>query len=770
MWLSKLKKKKAQYFLLGIIFTISIALISVSTIVTVVANTFASEYYAGDSTPDLHIITTNKSVADKSRSWYESKGNEVRNYNNYNMFSVSTNLSLDNKTNEYMMSFVIPMDNIENLSNKINIIDGDKGSKAPRRGEMWIPSTVAKLKEISVGDIAKIIDSNGNELEFKISAIITDSNQSTTAMGVLYTYINEEDREILKALPSANSITMNCNGDSTEKSKELVSYINEPIGGIVGDKNLYVIAATMTPSLIGGLGLMSSIILIVGLILILRSNIKNNILKEYKSIGIYKAIGYSSKKIRKIYLYGYGLVSICSSLLGILISIPLVTYICNIIFEYLGVYSFDLLSLGIVTVAFILFNLLVYFNVYRVLRVVNKIRPVDAINIGLTSSKEKFNKSVIKNNSSSFAMAINDIFKYKKNNFIILLIFTLVFYVSILFLNVANTMLTLDENLYQIFGTANADLVVAAPTDIEDSLKDIKKYLDKDERVEEYYLWDVTGQSKITIDNTKYKVDSGSLQATTYDKYNEEDFSITEGRNPRNKNEVSLGVIIMKDNELKIGDYITINVEGESRELLIVGSYASMMGNGQNLRLTNDVLSSGSNGNVAFVKLKNVEDYTGLKSDIDNKFNGVSVDKIYSPLRDTASQVVDTAVPISSILLVGVLAFGLLNIMNILTTSNLDNRKNYGIMKSLGFNSKYIKRRSNYRIMISAILGSVIGVSLNIFTSAGLMKAALGFNVFNFNEPMTVIFVIISFILIMLIMYVCNREIRKISTVELMME
>ena len=770
MWLSKLKKKKAQYFLLGVIFTIAIALISVSTIVTVVANTFATQYYEGDSTPDVHIITTKDSVVEKSLEWYKSKGSEVRNYRNYDIFSVSTNLSLNNKINDFIISFVVPIDSIETLSNKVNVIEGDKDEKSPKKGEMWIPSTVANLEDIKVSDTAKIIDSNGETLEFKISAIVNDSNQSSTAMGALYTYVNESDREILRALPAANSVTMNCDGNTSEKCTELVSYINEPLGGVAADKSLYILSATMAASLIGGLGLTFSIIIIIVLILILRSNIKNNLLKEYRLIGIYKAMGHSSKNIRKIYLYGYELVSICASLLGILISIPIVTYICNIIFENLGVYSFDLVSLVIVTVAFLLFNLLVYINVYTVLRSVNKIKPVDAINIGLASSKEKFKKSLIKNNSSSFAMAINDIFKYKKSNFIIVMIFTLVFYMSILFLNVANTMMTLDNNLYKIFGTAKSDLVIAAPTDIEDSLKDINAYLDKDERVESYYSWDVTGKSKITIDNTKYKVDSGTFMPTTYNKFNEEDFSIAEGRNPRNKNEVSLSVTIMKANELKIGDYITINIEGESREFLISGSYASMMGNGQNLRLTNDVLSSGSNGNVAFVKLKNLDDYSSLKRDIDNKFSGVSVDSIYSPLRDTASQVVDTAVPISSILLVGVLAFGLLNIMNTLITSNLDNRKNYGIMKSLGFTSKYIKRRSNYRIMLLAGLGAVIGVGLNLSTSAGVMKVALGYAVFKFSVSMTAVFIIISFALIMLTMHVCNRGIKKISTVELIME
>lgn len=770
MWLSKLKKKKVQYLLLGVIFTIAIALVSVSTIVTVVANTFVTKYYEGDSTPDIHVLTTNKSVVDKTSSWYELKGSEVRNYKNYNMFSVSTNLSFNNVNNDSPISFVIPIEDIKDLSNKVNIVDGDKKAKAPNKGEVWIPSTISKLKEISIGDTASIIDSNGDTLEFKVSGVITDSNQSTTSMGILYIYVNEEDRESLKALPSANSITMNCDGDLTEESKDLVSYINEPIGGIVGNKDLYIMSATMTPSLVGGLGLMASIILIIGLMVILRSNIKNNILKEYKSIGVYKAMGYSSKKIRKIYMSGYTLVSICSSLLGILISIPIVTYLCNIIFEYLGVYSFDLVSLGIVTIAFILFNLIVYVNVYGVLRVVNKIKPVDAINIGVTSSKEKFKKSVIENNSSSLAMAINDIFKYKKSNFIIVIIFTLVFYVSILFLNVANTMLTLDKNLYKIFGTAKSDLVVAAPTDIEDSLSDIKTYLDKDDRVEGYYLWDVLGKNKISIDNTKYKVDSGLLNTSVYDKYNDEDFSITEGRNPRNRNEVSLSTVIMKENELKIGDYITINVEGENRELLISGTYSSMMSNGQSLRVTSDILKDRSTGNVTFVKLKNTDNYDAIKKDIDSQFKGVTVDNIYTALKDTASQVVDTAVPISSILLVGVLAFGLINIMNTLKSSNLDNRKNYGIMKSLGFTSKYIKRRSNYRIMILAILGALIGLTLNLTTSDGLMKVALGYAVFEFSISMTAWLVIISFILIMLIMYVCNKGIGKISTIELIKE
>lgn len=770
MWLCKLKKKKIQYILLGIIFAIAIALISVSTVVTGVSKTFAEKYYEGDSTPDIYVVTTSDSVMEKSYSWYKSKGSDLRNYKKYNMFSVSTNLSFNGKSNDNIMSYVVPIDSVENLSNKLEFVEGNNKEKSPRRGEMWIPSTIANIKDIKVGGTVKIVDANGENFEYKVSAIVNDSNQSSTAVGVLYVYVDENERETLKALPPAKMATMNCDGDTSEISKELIEYINEPLGGVIVDKSLFILAVTRAGSLIGGLGLMTSIILTIVLILILRSNIKNNVLREYKSIGIYKALGYSSKKIRRIYLYGYELVSIVSSLIGIVISIPMVTHICNIVFKNLGVYKFDLISFGILILVFLIFNLSVYINLYRVLKCIDKIKPVEAINIGITSSKEKMKKSLIKNNSSSLCMAINDIFKYKKNNFIILIMFILVFYMSTLFMNVANTMITLDSNLYKIFGTANADLVIAAPSDIDDSIREVRKYLDNDDRVNGYYLWDVIGQSKIGIDTSEYKIEGGSLMATTYNKFNEDDFSIIQGINPRNKKEVSLSVDIMKRNDLSIGDYITLNIEGESREFLIVGSYASMMSNGQNARLTSDVLSSGSNGNVAFVKLKNVDDYNSLKNDIYNKFEGITIDKVYSPLKDTASQVVETSVPISIIVLVGVLIFGIFNIVNILIINNFDNRKKYGIMKSLGFNSKYIKRRSNYRIMSLAVLGGLIGVGLTVFTSKDLMKLALGFDVFNLNLNMTLVLVAITFVLIIVTIYICNRSIDKISTVELIEE
>ena len=385
---------------------------------------------------------------------------------------------------------------------------------------MWISSTTANSKNFKVGDKAKIIDGKGKSLEYKVSAIVNDSNQSSTAIGILIVYVNEDDRGKLESLPKANMVTFNCDGDTSKMSNELVEYINEPIGGAIVNKSLFIVSATMTSSIIGGIGLITGIILVIMLMLILKSNIKNNILREYKSIGIYKSMGYSSKKIRRIYSYGYGLVSIISSLIGIIISIPMIGYICNIAFKNIGTYSFDGISVGIMLMTFLIFNLIVYITVYSVLSCINKIKPVEAINIGVTSSKEKLKKSLIKNNSSSFCMAINDIFKYKKSNFISLIVFILVFYISIFYLNIAYSMSSLDDNLYKIFGTANSDLIISAPSDIENSISEVKEYIDLDSRVDDYYIWNTVDQGKVGLDVSKYEVVGGTLMATMYNKFN----------------------------------------------------------------------------------------------------------------------------------------------------------------------------------------------------------------------------------------------------------
>ena len=132
-----------------------------------------------------------------------------------------------------------------------------------------------------------------------------------------------------------------------------------------------------------------------------------------------------------------------------------------------------------------------------------------------------------------------------------------------------------------------------------------------------------------------------------------------------------------------------------------------------------------SSGNVLFVKLKDKKDFESIRTDILNKFDGVSVDKVAPMLEDAVSQVKDIMLPVVMLLLIGVGAFSITIVISMVVSNNLDNRKNFGIMKSLGFSNSYIRRRILTRIMILALIGNIVGLILNLMGGRELFKGAV---------------------------------------------
>lgn len=770
----KLRKNKRQCFLLGLIFTIVISLFSVCTIFCVKANTFVKEYYKGDTSPDIAYTTVSESAAKKSVEWARLQGNNLRNLSKKDIFSVSNNIRVNDNLLDAPASFIIPIKDINDLQWKVKISNGDLESSAPRSGEIWILKSYANKKGITIGDKIKVKDSEGKYIEFKVSSLINDSNQASITQTILYFYINNEDIDGLKNVEKAYFITFNTNEPYTKEAYKKVTddmskYINEPVNGFIQNKQEYISQASAIPLQIGGIGMVSGMLLIIILIIILRSNLWNFILKEYKSIGIYKSIGMNSKQIGRFYLEYYGAISVVSSLIGLIASIPISEYMCNTIFQYIGKYSFDSSSFVIVMSIFIGFNLLVYLNLKYILRKVKEIKPVEAINIGLTSSKEKFKKSLIKNTSNSFAMAINDIFKYKKSSIITVLTFTLCFYICLFFINIENSMFKMDKNFSEWFNIPKSDMVISTSGSSSDSLKEVTKYMEEKGYTKKAYLWDMYDSNKnIRFDDVKYKGDVSPFNIVIYNEYNEEDFSINRGRNPREKNEIAVTESLMKKNSLKIGDYMEFIVKGERKEYLIIGTYNII--DDDSVRILTESVE-GKGGNNAFIKLNHKEDYEKIKKELKDKFDYITVDKVFTAMGDAVVNIKELSLRITTIILGGIMAFAIMVVISLVMSINSDNRKNYGVMKAQGFSSSYIRNRCLYRITILSFIGAVIGLGINLISSREVLRAMLkGVNgyVFTLFGTWAAILGLMAVIIISTIL--SCRSIKKISTVELIVD
>ena len=257
---------------------------------------------------------------------------------------------------------------------------------------------------------------------------------------------------------------------------------------------------------------------------------------------------------------------------------------------------------------------------------------------------------------------------------------------------------------------------------------------------------------------------------TPFDKFNEDDYSIIEGHNPRNKNEIALSNLIMQRNKLTIGDYFELNVKGTNKKFLITGKFASMMGNRQSFRITTEGIE-GEGGNSIYVKLKDLSDYDKLKKDIEQKYSYATVNNALPMMKDNIKQVQDIILPVTLILTIGMAAFAVINVINVVITINRESRKNYGIMKALGFRSNDISKRCIYRVMILSSLGALIGAALNKLIIKREMSFVMsGIECVTFTDGQSALICITVLLVILAVSVMCCRGIKKISTVELMEE
>ncbi|CEN75009.1 ABC transporter permease [[Clostridium] sordellii] len=775
MWKKKIKQKKIQFILIAIILMVSSSIFAISISLTSTVEEYTNEYYKGENIKDIVVQTYNKDIISRIEDFIEKKEPKENDIRYSDALMVDRQVFLESKNLDLSMASLVTFENKKSHPWDVVITEGEKRDR-PSKGTIWVPNIIADYKDIKIGDKLRIKD--GKEYKYlSVSALVNESLIPNSMVGSTNLYINKEDYKTFNNLVKSHFIGYNSSKQAENATKELSTYIGDSFEGLMLDKWITNFVANSTSMITGAIGMSIALLIFIVSIIIIRFVLWSNILKEYKSIGVYKSIGYTSKQIRSIYLKSYGIVGIISITIGSFLSIGFINYMVNLSVKYIGIYegnnnNFTFIFLTIAIMSFVLIT-----NIYLLLRRINKINPVEAFRVGVTSSKEKFKKSLIKDASSPLSMAINNIFKHKKQNLIIVTILSMVMYVSAFIVSGNYSMENIAYNAWNVFGTIQGDIVLDFPTGDESYDKALEE-LRNDSRILEVRECSFDVGQIVYLDTTKYNIKNAQVITTLIDNYeNNEGFnvSIKEGRNPKSKNEIALTEQILKDANLEIGDYIKVKVLGEEKLMLITGSYTSMMSNNYSMRMTLDIVPKDMRNSLLNLNLnatlKDKNDYDSVKKDYKEKYEVASVDISPSLIVQTAKSVVETITPVTSIILTGILIFSILNIINLIMMNNTDNRRNNAIMKSLGFSNKYIISRTSYRIIILTVISSLFGFTLNLIISKNIFKIAMS-GIDGLMIPYNLVSATILFIAIITILttIISMLSIRKISIVELMEE
>lgn len=727
MWFKKLKKKKFQCFLIGMLLFLSSLIFASGLSVMTSIKDYVNKYYSNDKFYDVAIYNANESARNDILQWCKNNS-EIKDIKTIDAVITGNDLYHNDENLKLSMYTVASLEDTDNLPFGLNKVASINNETCPKEGEVWITQLLADNSKITLGDNL-IIKTKEKDVSLKVTALINDSNSPSSTIDEIILYTSKDSFKDCSSFTKAPLIFIDAKSGANifDIEKDLNSTIK--VGGYTVDKDMLIQSSISISSTVGGICTLASLLVFIVSVLFIRFILWNNILKDYKSIGIYKALGFSKGEILKFYIVGYSLIAFIGSILGALCSIPVLNYTGARILKYIGNFNGININFTIIMATAFIFSLVVIINLYFVIRRTNKISPVEALRTGVTSSKKKLIKSLIKNTASPLALAINDMFKYKKISVFITLTLTLSLTLVLLFGNLNVTILKMKENTSKWFGIPKSDITISASLASSDiALKDALNQIKSDDKVKNYVYGSMLFKGA-ELDTKKYNIKSSLYGIFVMNSYSSDmRFTILEGHNPTNSNEVSVSSKILKDSGLSVGDYIELTLNNKKKSYLISGSFNSLMNNSYGIRMLNSAIEKEFPefiGSEIFVNLKEPSKIENFKKEINSKFTNLDASEVYPSIKYAIDSIPGTLLPMTSLLMVVFIAFASITILNIILINMRDNRRNFGVMKALGFTSKEIRNRYLYRILILTLISVIVAVIINLIVAKPIIAAAI---------------------------------------------
>ena len=769
MWKNKIKQEKLQFILITFILILVTAIFSTTFNFYFSVSSEIEDYYEEQEVADGYLFNSSEEEVKLIKEECE-KEEVIKNYNEYKAaYNPVTVKSADKEFNEDRTLFIAIKD-IDKLQWKLSIIEGNKNDKLPSKGEIWISEIFADKRDLKLGDEIKF--DIADNTTFKISAIIKDSQNGSLSNPAKIVYINEEDIESI--IPSA--LGTFATFDDVKDEQVTLSYID----GNYTENQYFMSKFHLISNQKGDTEILSLIMAFAGLIvllsgiLVIRFTLKSNLLREYKSIGTYKALGFKDSKIKRIFKNAYLFVGIIGTVIGSLIGIPIAYNIEKKSLKYLIDVGFNInyLIIGIVTI--VLFNVIVQLIVSSQLRKIKKITPIEAIAINDNLNSKSKKGKLFKNASNAITLAFNDIFKNKSMSITIIILITMYMFIILFFVNFSYSENNVANNYNVWLNLHKTSATINGVMTSKEEEEKIVEYLNNDDLVDSYgYGLYLNAGNYIKYDSDKYGL-LYMYAIESFSTYDNLGFDLEEGRFPQKYNEINVSIRLLEDLNLEIGDEMTFKVNGKDESFKIVGSFGSIKYGGWNVRLLNsamDYYGFEPSYNTIAVQLKDEKDFKEFKEKFENEFNNFFVSSDLGIYQDLMIDLTKSIPPVVTTIAYLMIILSILNIICIISMIIIEQRRNIGIQKALGFKDSFIKMRITFRVMLLSVIGVVLAVLIHNSISRSIIAAILVCpKGIVFSVAITIAYCVLVLLVILLTVYLSNLVVDKIDTIELMEE
>lgn len=760
--INDIKNSKLVTFVTLIIISMSSLLVSLAMILGF--NLFGSIDSLMTNAKTPHFMQMHSGNLDKKQLDNFAKNNNlVENYQVLNFLNIDgANIIVNNKSlnnNVQDNGFSIQSEYFDYL------LDLDGNIIKVNDNEIYLPFYFMKDKLAKIGDKVIIKDK-----EFKVAGFLRDSQMNSLLASSKRFLVSENDYEKIKNYGNLEYLIEFRLKDLSNLSTFENDYINaslESNGPTITYPLFRMINAISDGIMIAVILLVSFLILLIAFLCI-RFTLLAKIEDDYREIGVMKAIGLTTKDVKKIYLAKYIFISLAACLFGFLLSLPLQSILLKNISLAMGKSNSAHLApiFSVIGVCLIFLIIILYVN--RVLKKFKKISAAHALRY--TNSYEKnstsklFNINVCNLLGANIFLGIKDVLCRKKLYATMLIILILTTFIVMVPPNISNTLSSKKFITYTGIGQCDMIINLQQTDNIVKKSEDISNFMKNDKNIDKYsvtYTKAFKVKNNDSYENIKIDLGNHSILPINYSK----------GKEPTKENEIALSSLNADKFNKSVGDFIILDIDGEEKSFKICGIYSDITNGGQTAKacFSTDLdeilycmISAKMINSSSIVK----ETETYLKN-----FNYAKVSAVEEYVNQTFGSTrnsIEVASNISKVLALFIIILIIALFLKMLISKD---KYSIAIMKSLGFTNKdlsiqYISR-AVFVSIIGIFLGTIISNTLGeIF--AGALIGSFGATTFKFiiNPVSTYLLLPIMLILsvvIATILGTCNMEKIKIS-------
>lgn len=460
----------------------------------------------------------------------------------------------------------------------------------------------------------------------------------------------------------------------------------------------------------GIMSAMACFILIIALVVI-ASNIINYIQENMKNLGALKAVGYMSRQLIASLQLQFTGIALVIALIGAGVSYVLFPYVNEMMISQTGIpyevhflpapFFLTLAALG-GTVSCV---------VWLSSRRIRKVEPIVALRQGVQTHTFKRNHIPLEGARTplNLALALKTTMSGMKHNVTVCITMLVLSLVAVFSgLMVRNMIMDSAPFLNMIVGET-ADSCINVEAEAEERFL---TEMNLDERVQKVYLY-----HSLQVTHVGGDVLMATL-ADDFSKVNNQEVMI-EGRFPKYDNEIAIAAKYAAEKELKIGDEIRIKADGRQDGYIISGFVQISNNLGKDCLFTRKGYERlGEFENTSYyLNLTDGTDIETFNSEVKEKYG----DKVNATIDIDATIQSGASVYVSlmKIIVMAVLVLSILVITFVLyllvRTMVSNKRRDYGILKALGFTTGQLIRQTALSFMPAVILSTITGVTVCSF-------------------------------------------------------